>query len=79
MPVMVLRLAETKPEVLEGGVEIGVQVLEGLKRCLEGSLQAQGTQGPYWMKAIQDLEKRAQPTRTVVGVVGNVRYTRSMP
>lgn len=65
-------VTETNPEVLEGGVEIGVQILEGLKTCLGPSLQTDGTQGPYWMKAIRELEARAKPTRTVVGVVGNV-------
>lgn len=67
-------VSETNPEILEGGVEIGVQLLEGLKMCLFPFLPTEGTQGPYWTKAIRELEERAKPTRTVVGVVGNVGF-----
>jgi ABC-type microcin C transport system duplicated ATPase subunit YejF len=60
------------PELLEKGVGIGVRVLESLKKPLEaagtGSPQASGSQ---WLKAINDLEALAKPTRTIVGVVGN--------
>lgn len=68
-------VSHTDPETLEGGVEVGLQVLEGLKRFLEPALQVPDTEAPHWMKAIQHLEKQAQPTRTVVGVVGNVGHT----
>ncbi|KAL2196856.1 hypothetical protein P885DRAFT_69332 [Corynascus similis CBS 632.67] len=47
---------DNPPELLEKGVKIGVRVLESLKIPL---------------KAINDLEGLAKPSRTIVGVVGN--------
>lgn len=65
-------VSETKPEILEGGVEIGLQVLDGLKVPLQAAKDAsQETEAEHWLKSIEDLEKQAQPTRTVIGVVGN--------
>ncbi|KAK4033768.1 hypothetical protein C8A01DRAFT_19341 [Parachaetomium inaequale] len=57
------------PELLEKGVGIGLRVLESLKYPLEAG--AAQTGGSQWLKAIDDLEALAKPTRTIVGVVGN--------
>lgn len=59
------------PEILELGVDAGVQLLERLKRPLQAAAPLGTTEAPHWLKAIQDLQPLAQPTRTIVGVVGN--------
>jgi ribosome biogenesis GTPase A len=57
------------PELLEKGVSLGLRVLDSLKYPLEAG--AAQTGGSQWLKAIDDLEALAKPTRTIVGVVGN--------
>lgn len=59
---------EQIPEVLETGVEIATKLLKQLKEPLE---QAGTPDVELWLKSIKDLESRAKPPRTVVGVVGN--------
>jgi len=60
---------DNPPEVLEKGVKIGVRVLESLKIPLKAGPPQ--TAAPGWLKAINDLEGLAKPSRTIVGVVGN--------
>ncbi|KAI1372650.1 hypothetical protein F4677DRAFT_431751 [Hypoxylon crocopeplum] len=56
------------PESLESGVTIGLELLGQLKAQLSTFKNADVD---AWLKSIQELEERAKPTRTVVGVVGN--------
>ncbi|WYZ44801.1 hypothetical protein EsH8_VIII_000117 [Colletotrichum jinshuiense] len=63
--------SETSPEVLEEGVKIGMDLLESLKVPLGLTVSLQETQASTWMKAIESLQARAQPSKTIVGVVGN--------
>ncbi|KAF6824031.1 tat pathway signal sequence [Colletotrichum musicola] len=62
---------QTSPEVLEEGVAHGIDLLEDIKFALEAASNLADTQGPIWLKAIRDLEARSQPSKTIVGVVGN--------
>jgi hypothetical protein len=61
----------TSPDLLEKGVTIGVRLLKTLKEPLEAVAILNTTQASQWLKSISDLEALAQPTRTIVGVVGN--------
>ncbi|KAK3398289.1 hypothetical protein B0T20DRAFT_453071 [Sordaria brevicollis] len=58
-------------EVLERAVRVGVKALQGLKGPLEEAKDIEDTSAATWLKSISDLESRAKPTRTIVGVVGN--------
>ncbi|KAK1957604.1 hypothetical protein LY78DRAFT_741803 [Colletotrichum sublineola] len=62
---------ETSPEILEEGVEIGMELLENLKFPLSLTASLPDTQGSTWLKAINDLQARCKPPKTIVGVVGN--------
>ncbi|KAK0668719.1 nuclear GTPase SLIP-GC [Cercophora samala] len=62
---------ESAPERLEAGVAVGVKQLEILKAPLLEVLPVGTTQAPQWIKSIEELERLAKPTRTIVGVVGN--------
>ena len=64
-------VSATDAEILENGVSIGLKVLESLKEPLEAVADLGTTQAPQWLKSIKELESRAKPTRTIVGVVGN--------
>ncbi|GAB1316634.1 Dynamin N-terminal domain-containing protein [Madurella fahalii] len=64
-------VSESSPERLEKGVTIGLQVLRDLKEPLEACAQLTTTQAAQWLKSIGNLEARARPPRTIVGVVGN--------
>lgn len=55
------------PEILEAGVNVGVQVLDGLL----STLVSDNDDVKAWVKSIKDLRERAKPTKTIVGVVGN--------
>lgn len=57
-------------EQLEIGVRAGVRLLETLRAPLSSAL-GPDTQATHWLEAIQALEEKAKPTRTVIGVVGN--------
>lgn len=60
-------VALDNPEILEEGVKVGVQVLDGLLSTLTSDnddIQA-------WVRSIKDLRERAKPAKTIVGVVGN--------
>lgn len=63
-------LADCTPEQLERSVEKGVELLEDMKRPIidEVSRSADAAQ---WVQQIQNLQKQAAKTRTIVGVVGN--------
>lgn len=69
------QLAEDKEkrsaEALERAVRVGVKALQGLKGPLEEAKNIEDTSAATWLKSINDLESRAKPTRTIVGVVGN--------
>ncbi|KAK1593767.1 Dynamin family-domain-containing protein [Colletotrichum navitas] len=62
---------ETSPEILEKGVKIGMELLESLKVPLGLTASLPETQGSTWLKAINDIQSRSQPPKTIVGVVGN--------
>ncbi|KZL84766.1 tat pathway signal sequence [Colletotrichum incanum] len=62
---------ETSPEILEEGVKIGMELLENLKLPLGLAASLPETQGLTWLKAINDIQARSQPPKTIVGVVGN--------
>jgi hypothetical protein len=64
-------VSASQPEVLEAGVEVGVQVLNDIKIALESALSNNTTEASSWIEAVEDLQSRAKPTRTIVGVVGN--------
>lgn len=64
-------VSASQPEVLEVGVKVGVQVLNDIKIALESALSNSTTEAGSWIEAIEDLQSRAKPTRTIVGVVGN--------
>lgn len=55
---------------LEDGVGTGTRLLETLKIPLTAAVGAD-TQAAQWLEAIQQLQDKAKPTRTVIGVVGN--------
>ncbi|EAA33384.2 hypothetical protein GE21DRAFT_6469 [Neurospora crassa] len=57
--------------VLERAVRVGVKALEGLKGPLEAAKNLEDTSAAQWLKLINDVQSRAKPTRTIVGVVGN--------
>lgn len=61
----------TSPDLLEKGVNIGLRLLKALKEPLDTVAPLNTTQASQWLKAIGDLEALAEPTRTIVGVVGN--------
>ena len=63
-------LAEASPEVLESSVERGVQLLDELKRPMLDKLQ-QSPDASQWVQQIENLQKQAVKTKTIVGVVGN--------
>lgn len=54
---------------LEAGVQVGLRLLEHLKAPLSDASQG-NPQAAQWLPRIQQLEEKAKPTRTVVGVVG---------
>ncbi|KAM7187037.1 hypothetical protein V8F33_011456 [Rhypophila sp. PSN 637] len=64
-------VSATSPEVLEKGVQAGLQVLQTLKGPLEAALPLNTTQAAQWIKSINNLESSSKPNRTIVGVVGN--------
>ncbi|KAI1780219.1 hypothetical protein F4818DRAFT_437499 [Hypoxylon cercidicola] len=53
---------------LESGVSIGIDLLDQLKLQLSA---CQSTGVDAWLSSIKKLKEGAEPTRTVVGVVGN--------
>lgn len=60
-------LASGSPELLEAAVKIGVDLLNTLRATLtleNGEIKA-------WIKSIDELQDRAKPTKTIIGVVGN--------
>ncbi|KAK0714662.1 hypothetical protein B0H67DRAFT_488640 [Lasiosphaeris hirsuta] len=61
----------TCPEILEKGVSIGLEVLTTLKEILLELDSLRDSPASQWLRAIENLESRASPTRTIVGVVGN--------
>ncbi|KAI9789949.1 MAG: hypothetical protein M1835_001330 [Candelina submexicana] len=63
-------LSKSSPEVLEAGVQRGVQILEKLKGPLvDKSIQSQDA--AQWLQQVGNLQKQAVKTKTIVGVVGN--------
>ncbi|PCG92705.1 Hypothetical protein PENO1_087350 [Penicillium occitanis (nom. inval.)] len=57
------------PELLEAGVEHGVNLLERLKEPLRRVVP--DLDAAEWLKNIENLQKQAQQPKTIVGVVGN--------
>lgn len=57
------------PELLEAGVEHGVNLLERLKEPLRRVVP--DLDAAEWLKSIENLQKQAQQPKTIVGVVGN--------
>ncbi|KAK3954249.1 hypothetical protein QBC32DRAFT_384967 [Pseudoneurospora amorphoporcata] len=58
-------------DVLERAVRVGVKALEGLKGPLEAAKDIDDTSAAQWLNLISNVQSRAKPTRTIVGVVGN--------
>ena len=63
-------LAGCTPEQLELGVEKGVELLENMKRPIIDRL-SQSPDAAQWIQQIENLQKQAAKTKTIVGVVGN--------
>lgn len=62
---------QTSPEILEHGVDLGMDLLETIRFPLTAAASIPGTQASTWLDTIAQLESRAQPFKTIVGVVGN--------
>lgn len=62
---------QTSPKILEHGVNLGMDLLETIKFPLTAAASIPDTQASTWLDAITHLESRAQPFKTIVGVVGN--------
>jgi hypothetical protein len=58
----------SEPEVLESGVPIAKKLLDQLRDVLNGCKK--DSESHNWIKAIDDLQQRSKPPRTVLGVVG---------
>lgn len=63
-------LADCTPEQLELSVEKGVELLEGMKRPITDKIP-QSADAAQWVQQIENLQKQAAKTKTIVGVVGN--------
>ena len=63
-------LADCTPEQLELGVEKGVELLEDMKRPIIDKIP-QSADAAQWVQQIENLQKQAAKTKTIVGVVGN--------
>ena len=63
-------LADCSPEQLELGVEKGVELLEGMKRPIMDKIP-HSADAAQWVQQIENLQKQAAKTKTIVGVVGN--------
>ncbi|TQN64072.1 Nuclear GTPase SLIP-GC [Colletotrichum shisoi] len=63
--------ATASPDDLEKVVGAGMELLEDLKAPLSFTASLPETQASVWLQAINDLQARSQPSRTIVGVVGN--------
>jgi hypothetical protein len=57
-------------EILEACVEKGLEFLNDLKRPLQDK-QLEGSDVTQWLQLIDNLQKQAVKTKTVIGVVGN--------
>lgn len=68
-PLQKLIVPGNPPELLERGVEIGLQVLASLKTPLADMTNS--ASGAQWLQSVNQLESLAKPARTIVGVVGN--------
>ena len=58
-------------EQLEKGVEKGVAILTNLRTALAGSGNTDNAEAAQWLQSIDNVQKQAVRTRTVIGVVGN--------
>lgn len=63
-------LVDCTPEQLELSVEKGVELLEGMKKPITDKI-SQSSDAVQWVQQIENLQKQAAKTRTIVGVVGN--------
>jgi hypothetical protein len=54
---------------LEAAVQVGARLLEDLKEPLNATQGAGDSQVAHWLQCIQQVEQKAKPARTVVGVV----------
>lgn len=63
-------LVDCTPEQLELSVEKGVELLEGMKKPILDNI-AQSADAAQWVQQIENLQKQAAKTKTIVGVVGN--------
>ena len=63
-------LKDAEPEVLETSVEQGVKLLQKLKEPLQAKAQ-DSPDALQWIQQINNLEKQAVKTKTIIGVVGN--------
>ncbi|KAI2472404.1 hypothetical protein F4781DRAFT_360841 [Annulohypoxylon bovei var. microspora] len=61
-------VVHTDHETLERGVTIGIKLLDQLETAIS---IAETPKVKKWLKSIDDLKKRAKPTPTVIGVVGD--------
>ncbi|KAL8823786.1 MAG: hypothetical protein Q9191_005550 [Dirinaria sp. TL-2023a] len=63
-------LQDAEPEVLETSVTQGVKLLEKLKEPLQSKAQ-DSPDAVQWIQQIENLQKQAVRTKTIIGVVGN--------
>ena len=63
-------IANASLQVLEASVEKGVELLEELKRPMLDKLD-NSPDAAQWVRQIENLQKQAVKTKTIVGVVGN--------
>ncbi|KAL8700510.1 MAG: hypothetical protein Q9201_005409 [Fulgogasparrea decipioides] len=63
-------LKDAEPEVLEASVDQGVKLLQKLKAPLQ-TKAPESSDALQWMQQIDNLQKQAARTKTIIGVVGN--------
>lgn len=61
--------ATCTPEQLEKGVEKGVTILDRLRTIMTGQQAVKDSE--QWLQTIENVQRQAVRTRTIIGVVGN--------
>ncbi|OKL63903.1 hypothetical protein UA08_00258 [Talaromyces atroroseus] len=62
--------SDCTPEILEASVDLGVNLLEQLKKPLRHL--SPDIDAVDWLNSIENLQKQTLPPKTIVGVVGNI-------
>lgn len=58
-------------ETLEAGVQVGLKLLDKIRAPLETVMSDKSSIAARWLKSIMRVQSSAEPTRVIVGVVGN--------